>query len=144
MGSLAPGLSPDGAAARVLVGWCKRLERDAGRVLDGPRDAPRALDVDLLLLGSSDLDLGRLAEGEASPPDGSPWWSGEIRVPHPGLRQRRFVLRPLCDVVPELRLPRPGRVTVRRALADLGEPTDEQRVEVWRDRRSGGIADLAG
>lgn len=150
VGSLVRELSPDARAARVLVGWCKLLEQDAGRILDRPvsgsRNAPRTLDVDLLLLGPLQIDLP--AKAETSPSDQTQW-PGEIRVPHPRLRHRRFVLRPLCDLVPDLVLPGDDRAPARRALAELdaeleyaGAAAEEQRVEVWRDNRSGEITGL--
>lgn len=50
-------------------------------------NAPRTLDLDLLSHGGQSLDLPRL------------------RLPHPRLHQRAFVLRPLIELAPELRLP---------------------------------------
>jgi 7,8-dihydro-6-hydroxymethylpterin-pyrophosphokinase len=41
----------------------------------------------------------------------------ELRVPHPRLEQRTFVLAPLCEVWPERRLPS-GR-SVSERLAEL-------------------------
>jgi 2-amino-4-hydroxy-6-hydroxymethyldihydropteridine diphosphokinase len=46
-------------------------------------NAPRTLDLDLLLYGDSRIDSPRLT------------------VPHPRMRARAFVLRPLADVAPE-------------------------------------------
>lgn len=50
-------------------------------------NAPRTLDLDVLSHGGLNLDLPRL------------------RLPHPRLHQRAFVLRPLIELAPELRLP---------------------------------------
>lgn len=52
---------------------------------------PRRIDLDLLFVG----DLERDAPG--------------LRLPHPRLRERRFVLAPLADLVPDLALPPDGR-----------------------------------
>ncbi len=51
------------------------------------RNAPRTLDLDLLLHGQTRLDTPRLT------------------LPHPRLHQRAFVLRPLLDLDPTLSLP---------------------------------------
>ena len=94
-----------------LLALAKDLEARAGRV-EGPRWGPRPLDVDLLLLG----DLRR---DEAA-----------LTLPHPRLRERGFVLAPLADVAPELRLP-PGLPDGRTAAALLAElPRDSWPVRV--------------
>jgi 2-amino-4-hydroxy-6-hydroxymethyldihydropteridine diphosphokinase len=64
-----------------LLDACKEIERDLGRV-DGPRHGPRPIDVDLLLVEGQELDSGRL------------------RLPHPEITSRRFVLVPLLEVDP--------------------------------------------
>jgi 2-amino-4-hydroxy-6-hydroxymethyldihydropteridine diphosphokinase len=68
---------------RQLLGICHRLESAADRVRT-ERWGPRTLDVDILLVG----DL------RVSDPD--------LQIPHPRLRERRFVLEPLRDLAPEL------------------------------------------
>ncbi|MCG8460894.1 MAG: 2-amino-4-hydroxy-6-hydroxymethyldihydropteridine diphosphokinase [Holophagales bacterium] len=144
--------------ARRLVAVAKQLERRAGRHVEtpaGPRYGPRPLDVDLLLLGSHELDLPSLEprppqeprpylEAEADPapsagPDSpSPTlsavepWHGAIAVPHPRMRQRRFVLAPLAELIPELALP-PDGATASELLEGLERgPTQGQRVERLR------------
>ena len=91
----------------ALLAHLKALERAAGRPPGGERWAPRILDLDLLLLGDLFLD------------------TPSLRIPHAGLRERRFVLEPLCELAPELRDPRDG-VWLREALAALD---DSLRVE---------------
>lgn len=76
------------------------VEREAGR-MDGPRWDPRPLDLDLLLYG----DVQQAPAGE-----------DELALPHPRLAERRFVLQPLADLVPDLKLPG-GRATVTELLA---------------------------
>lgn len=66
-----------------LLACLHRIERGAGR--ERPyRNAPRTLDLDLLLYGQARLD------------------SRTLTVPHPRMRQRAFVLRPLADIAPAL------------------------------------------
>ena len=66
---------------------CKAAEIERGRIFGGPDQGPRSLDVDLLLLGDIELDSERLT------------------LPHPGVTSRRFVLVPLLEIEPDLRLP---------------------------------------
>jgi 2-amino-4-hydroxy-6-hydroxymethyldihydropteridine diphosphokinase len=75
-------LDPEG-----LLEACKQVERELGRSAGGPRHGPRPIDVDLLLLGRQQLSSDRLT------------------LPHPELRTRRFVIEPLLELDPELRLP---------------------------------------
>ncbi|GAB3773874.1 2-amino-4-hydroxy-6-hydroxymethyldihydropteridine diphosphokinase [Ramlibacter monticola] len=66
-----------------LLRALQSLELAAGR--ERPyRNAPRTLDLDLLLYGSA-----RIA-------------SAALTVPHPRLRERAFVLLPLAELAPEL------------------------------------------
>ena len=100
---------------REVLRHAKKLEKKAGR-RPGDRDGPRPLDIDLLLFGDlvhSELD------------DGSRGERRDLTLPHPRMRQRRFVLAPLNDLAPSLRLP-PDNATVRDLLAALGS---EQAVE---------------
>jgi 2-amino-4-hydroxy-6-hydroxymethyldihydropteridine diphosphokinase len=91
-----------------LLDLCKAIELEQGRIFGGPRHGPRALDVDLLLLG--DLEL----EGE------------RLSLPHPELTSRRFVLAPLLELDPELALP--DGTNLADALAVLGEGQRAERV----------------
>jgi 2-amino-4-hydroxy-6-hydroxymethyldihydropteridine diphosphokinase len=70
-----------------LLDVCKDVEGELGREAGGPRHAPRAIDVDLLLL------------------DGREHRSERLQVPHPDVLARRFVLIPLLELDPELALP---------------------------------------
>jgi len=96
---IATELPPPELLARLLA-----LEAQFGRER-GARDAARTLDLDLL-----DYD-GR----ECSTPD--------LVLPHPRLHERRFVLAPLCDIVPDWRHPRLG-LSAAELLAGLppGQP----------------------
>ena len=69
--------------AHALLAQLQAIEQGAGR--ERPyRNAPRTLDLDLLLYGS-----GRIA-------------SAALSVPHPRLRERAFVLLPLAEIAPQL------------------------------------------
>ncbi|MBD0282999.1 MAG: 2-amino-4-hydroxy-6-hydroxymethyldihydropteridine diphosphokinase [Thermoleophilaceae bacterium] len=88
-----------------LLDACKAVERELGREPGGPRHGPRPVDVDLLLLG----DLV--------------WSSPRLTLPHPELLRRRFVLEPLLELDPGLRLPD------GTALSDALEGVAGQRVD---------------
>jgi 2-amino-4-hydroxy-6-hydroxymethyldihydropteridine diphosphokinase len=90
-----------------LLDACKTVEAERGRHFDLPRHSPRPLDVDLLLLDEIELVTDRLT------------------LPHPQVRNRRFVLAPLLELDPNLTLP--DGTVLADALAAL--PDDEQRAE---------------
>lgn len=87
--------------AEDLLAVIKALERAHGR-RTGERDAPRLLDVDLLLYERRTLSRP------------------ELTLPHPRLRQRRFALAPLVDLAPNLLLP-PDGLPASQALSALDE-----------------------
>ncbi len=93
---------------RDLLGIAKWLEQRAGR-RRGPRWGPRPLDVDLLLCGDLVID------------------TPELVLPHPWLRQRRFVLAPLADAAPGLRVP-PDGTPVEQLLAAVGQESEVERL----------------
>ncbi len=71
----------------ALLDSCKEVERILGREAGGPRHGPRVIDVDVLLLGAQRYRSERL------------------RLPHEEVAERRFVLVPLLELDPELKLP---------------------------------------
>jgi len=73
-------------APRELLARLMAVETDLGRVRDVPQ-GPRTIDLDLLLFGAAIVD------------------EPGLRVPHPRLRDRAFVLWPLLDLAPDLRNP---------------------------------------
>jgi 2-amino-4-hydroxy-6-hydroxymethyldihydropteridine diphosphokinase len=75
------------------------VERELGRTRTGPRFGPRTIDLDLLLYGQESID------------------EPGLRIPHPRLAERRFVLEPLAELDRDLEVP--GRGSVRALLAGL-------------------------
>ena len=73
-----------GLPARDLLGACRAIERDAGRVR-GARWAPRTLD----------LDLVRFGDQRVNEPD--------LILPHPELPRRDFWQRELEELAPHAR-----------------------------------------
>jgi 2-amino-4-hydroxy-6-hydroxymethyldihydropteridine diphosphokinase len=104
------------AAARIrtelepeeLLDLCKAIEVEQGRMFAAPRHGPRPLDLDLLILGDLELRTERLT------------------LPHPEILSRRFVLAPLLELDPELRLP--DGTSLGDALERLGPGQRADRV----------------
>jgi 2-amino-4-hydroxy-6-hydroxymethyldihydropteridine diphosphokinase len=86
-----------------LLDACKAVEGEVGRAEGGPRHGPRAIDVDLLLLGEAQHRSERL------------------ELPHAQVTARRFVLIPLLEL--DFELATPGGERLSDALAAL--PVDE-------------------
>lgn len=89
-----------GLTALQLLAALQAIEDAQGRRRDGPRWGARTLDLDLLLHGESRLE------------------SEQLTLPHPGLAVRPFVLIPLHEIAPGLRLPGGARVANLVAAAD--------------------------
>jgi 2-amino-4-hydroxy-6-hydroxymethyldihydropteridine diphosphokinase len=85
-----------------------RVEESLGRKRDHERKTSRMIDVDLLYCG----DL--MVESE------------QLRLPHPRLHLRKFVLRPLVDIRPDLILPNQTK-TVRDLLAQVRDSSKVAR-----------------
>jgi 2-amino-4-hydroxy-6-hydroxymethyldihydropteridine diphosphokinase len=87
-------------APRSLLDALLEIERRLGRERTGvPPGGPRTIDLDLLVYGSDRIE------------------EPGLRVPHPRLHDRRFVLEPLGELEPALDVP--GRGKVQGLLAKL-------------------------
>lgn len=75
-----------------LLAHLQGIEDRHGRVRGSVRWGPRILDLDLLLYGDAELSL----------PD--------LKLPHPGLAERAFVLYPLLEIAPHLEVPSLGPI----------------------------------
>lgn len=92
-----PPRSPDFYNTVVEIGWrgtpeelleaTQKIEYHFGRHFEGIKNAPRIIDLDILYI--NDLQSN----------------SEQLTLPHPRIRERRFVLQPLADIRPELILP---------------------------------------
>ena len=78
--------------ASTLLRELRALESAFGRPAVHARWGPRVLDLDLLVHGREVRD------------------EPDIRLPHPGIVERNFVLYPLADIAPDLCVPGLGRV----------------------------------
>ena len=86
--------SPEALLQRALA-----VEQEMGRVRMKEK-GPRSIDIDILLFGD------RVVEERG------------LKIPHPAMHQRRFVLEPLAEIAPEALHPQ-FRKTARELLADL-------------------------
>ena len=77
---------------RALLAQLQAIERrqKRRRTADTPRNAARTLDLDLLLYGDRRMQ------------------SATLTIPHPRMHQRAFVVRPLVDIAPAVRIPSKG------------------------------------
>jgi 2-amino-4-hydroxy-6-hydroxymethyldihydropteridine diphosphokinase len=91
-------------SAPDLLSYLWSLETQAGRVRT-ERNAPRTLDLDLLLYGDTVLN------------------TKELIIPHPRMIERAFVLMPLLELAPDIEIPGAGRA------AALLEHVADQDVE---------------
>ena len=100
--------SPDDLARRLHA-----IEDELGRRRTEDRNAPRVIDIDLLYAG--DTTLG----------------SGDLLLPHPRWNARKFVVHPLADVRPDLRLPGDPR-TIREVDSALPDrPAVHIHADTW-------------
>ena len=70
-----------------LLTEIKKIEIKAGRIIKSKKNMPRILDIDILAIG--DLQIQ----------------SELLEIPHPGISERKFVLKPWSDIAPEFTLP---------------------------------------
>jgi len=95
----------------AILALAKALEFAAGRQHPAQtvRWGPRPLDIDLLLYGDRISD------------------APELTIPHPRLRERRFMLEPLAEIAPDWPVP-PDGIPVRELLSRLGTAQDLERI----------------
>jgi len=90
-----------------------RIEQSLGRKRDHARNTSRKIDIDILY--ADELNVK----------------NEQLELPHPRLHLRKFVLRPLADIRPDLVLPN-QTMTVRELLAQLKDSATVIRfAEEW-------------
>ncbi len=89
----------------------QEIEKEMGRQRTQPK-GPRTIDIDILLFGNATID------------------TPQLKVPHPAMKQRRFVLAPLAEIAPDVKVPGTKR-TARELLEAL--PANDARINKFRD-----------
>jgi len=92
----------------ALLKALQDIQVRGGRIRDPVRFGPRRIDLDILFFDDRVVD------------------TPELKIPHPRLHERRFVLRPLCDLRPGLI--HPVLRTEVRSLLDALEETGQEVV----------------
>jgi 2-amino-4-hydroxy-6-hydroxymethyldihydropteridine diphosphokinase len=87
-------------AAPQLLEQLQAIENEAGRARPW-RNAPRTLDLDLLLYGDGRIE------------------SPQLTVPHPRMHARAFVLLPLAEIAPALVTPRQLAAITSQVIARM-------------------------
>jgi 2-amino-4-hydroxy-6-hydroxymethyldihydropteridine diphosphokinase len=97
----------------TLLKTLLNMETAMGRVRAGEqeRGGSRSIDLDLLLLGNTTV------EGKG------------LTLPHPRMLNRRFVMEPLAELSPELKIP-PSGITALQAALDLADSCPEQKIRL--------------
>ena len=93
---------------KELLQLVLRVEAAMGRIRTREKGA-RTIDIDVLLLGNRVVD------------------EPGLRIPHPAMHRRRFVLEPLVEIAPAARHPELGK-TARELLAELADGQTVRRL----------------
>lgn len=96
-----------------LLDYCQKIEQNLGRERT-IKNGPRTIDLDILMYNHENRDLGRL------------------RIPHPRMHERAFVLIPLNEIAPELVVPTTGE-KVEDLILDLSE-AEMKDVVKWEEQ----------
>jgi 2-amino-4-hydroxy-6-hydroxymethyldihydropteridine diphosphokinase len=107
------GLGPE-----VLLKVLLSMETARGRVREQGEDRSRNIDLDLLLFANTVVEEKKLT------------------VPHPLMLHRRFIMEPLAELAPDLKIP-PSGITASEAASDLAIQHPEQII-----RRLGTLEEL--
>jgi len=99
-----------GMTPRELLALALRIEAEMGR-LRMKEKSPRNIDIDVVLFADRVVD------------------EPGLKIPHPAMHRRRFVLEPLAEIAPEARHSALGK-TARQLLAELPEGQIVRRLRV--------------
>jgi 2-amino-4-hydroxy-6-hydroxymethyldihydropteridine diphosphokinase len=96
-----------------LLAKMRTIEDDQGRIREGEHWGPRTLDLDLLVFGDREIA------------------DSELLVPHPGIRERNFVLLPLYELAPHLIVPGLGPVYLMAGSISKSGDQIERISDTW-------------
>ncbi|MBE3568585.1 MAG: 2-amino-4-hydroxy-6-hydroxymethyldihydropteridine diphosphokinase [Bacillales bacterium] len=95
--------------AQELLETCLEIEKSLGRVRE-IKWGPRTIDLDILLYNNENIETDRLV------------------IPHPRMNERLFVLIPILEIDPFLKIP-----TIDKPLIDLFEQIpNKEGVRLWK------------
>ncbi|HMA61610.1 MAG TPA: 2-amino-4-hydroxy-6-hydroxymethyldihydropteridine diphosphokinase [bacterium] len=95
-----------------LMSTCLKIEKDLGRQRNKYQNRAREIDIDMLFYDDKILD------------------SKDLKLPHPRLSERRFVLEPLNEIVPQFKDP----ITEKTIDNLLKECPDKSRITLYKKR----------
>lgn len=98
---------------QILLQSLQDIEHKLGRVRD-IRWGPRTIDLDIILYGQMNID------------------QADLSVPHPRMNERAFVLVPLAELAPFLRI---GEVSLQAMILQ----TQEQKINLFKKNWFGNI-----
>jgi len=93
----------------AVLEHCLQIESELGRTRSGNGYEPRTIDIDIIFFGNQIIDT----------PD--------LKVPHPLMHRRNFVLQPLCEIAPNLVHPVFG-LTVKQLADECGDSLQTVRL----------------
>jgi len=94
--------------ARDLLASLQDIENEHGRVRGSEHWGPRTLDLDLLVYGKLIQD------------------GPQLILPHPGIRERNFVLLPFAEIAPDVVIPGLESVAMLASKVNQSRPTIEK------------------
>lgn len=94
----------------VVLEHCLQIETELGRTRSGNGYEPRVIDIDIIFFGSRIID------------------SPNLKVPHPLMHQRNFVLKPLCEIASDFVHPVFGS-TVKQLTAICDDKSEVAAIE---------------
>ena len=95
-----------------LLNEIKNIEKNAGRLQERKKNMPRILDIDILAIG--DLEIH----------------SGLLEIPHGGISERIFVLKPWNDIAPKFVVPGQNAM-VSEILENTDDDSDVRMVLIF-------------
>lgn len=107
--------------ARELLDRCLEIEEEMGRVRE-IRWGPRKIDLDILLYNNENIEME------------------DLRIPHPRMTERAFVLVPLLEIDGKVRLPKQS-VSLGEVLSEI---PDKEGVRLWKQINGEGGSELFG